>query len=583
MLMGCASQFLASNFHRFSQFRHCSTSSPALLAVDWGTTCFRCYVLDGSGKTISELADEKAGMLSTSKSGAGFENVLETKLSCFDNNLIADLPIVVAGMAGARSGWFEVPYVPIPVCFEEISNGVHRFTFKGRDVSILPGISRENIKEKEVLEDVMRGEETQIIGASTLLESPMEKEFFCLPGSHSKWAEVSFSDPYESKIEHFRTYVTGEMYSMVSSHSVIAPLLTSDGTDVSESQEHWTESDMLAFEEGLKIARNEGGLLHNIFRLRAMGVGNEVPSSSKLQQILSGVLIGSEVEGFRLDFENEDIRKVNIVGSKKLCERYQHALSLAGFSSTTIDGSKAVCAGIFHVAKTLGVINDEKMMKEEYNRKDDKIKSYHLNLQSHLQQCPLIAILRGVPPEEAATVGKMLVAAGFSIIEVPLNSPDPLRSIKALVDAVGDEALIGAGTVLSVEDVEKVKSAGGELIISPNTNREVIQATKRAGMISLPGAITPTEAFTALEAGADGLKIFPANIASPSAIKALRAVLPSDCPLIPVGGVDTINFNAFQEAGACGFGIGSFLYSPEMTFGEVEEKANELIHAINKS
>lgn len=172
---------------------------------------------------------------------------------------------------------------------------------------------------------------------------------------------------------------------------------------------------------------------------------------------------------------------------------------------------------------------------------------------------PLIAILRGLPPEEALPIGQALVSSGFGLIEVPLNSPDPLHSI-ALMAAHFPSAVVGAGTVLTTQQVREVHAAGGQMVISPNFNEAVVKETLRLGMVSLPGIATPTEAFAALAAGAHALKLFPAEAASPAVVKAMLAVLPTGTRILPVGGIGTDNIGPWLAAGASGFGIGSSLY-----------------------
>jgi 2-dehydro-3-deoxyphosphogalactonate aldolase len=197
-----------------------------------------------------------------------------------------------------------------------------------------------------------------------------------------------------------------------------------------------------------------------------------------------------------------------------------------------------------------------------------------------LQRCPLIAILRGVAPDEVVAIGEALIDAGFTLIEVPLNSPEPLASIELLAKAFSDRAVIGAGTVLRTVEVAAVQSAGGTMIISPNTNIEVIAATARAGLVSLPGAATPSEAFAALDAGATALKLFPAEGSSPTVLKAVRAVLPSDVRVLPVGGITADNLTPWLKAGAAGFGLGSALYKPGRTPAEVAAEARRFIAGL---
>lgn len=200
----------------------------------------------------------------------------------------------------------------------------------------------------------------------------------------------------------------------------------------------------------------------------------------------------------------------------------------------------------------------------------------------HFASCPLVAILRGLPPGDAEAVGEALVAAGFGLIEVPLNSPDPFTSIARLAARFGNEALIGAGTVLDPADVSRVADAGGGLIVSPNTDPRVIRAAKASGMAAAPGSFTPSECFAALEAGADALKLFPAEAAPPSVVKAMRAVLPPDVPLIAVGGITPESMVGYRAAGADGFGLGSALYSPGMPAAEVAARARAFVTALEE-
>lgn len=195
-------------------------------------------------------------------------------------------------------------------------------------------------------------------------------------------------------------------------------------------------------------------------------------------------------------------------------------------------------------------------------------------------RCPLIAILRGIRPDEAVAVGHALVEAGFSLIEVPLNSPVPFDSIARLAAELRGKAVIGAGTVLTVEQVREVKAAGGQMIISPNMDAEVIRTSVAEGLVSLPGVATPTEAFAALAAGSHGLKLFPAEASSPAVLKAMRAVLPDQTRLIPVGGISPERMAPWTAAGAAGFGLGSALYTPGSSAELVKARGLDFCRAL---
>lgn len=194
-------------------------------------------------------------------------------------------------------------------------------------------------------------------------------------------------------------------------------------------------------------------------------------------------------------------------------------------------------------------------------------------LDTYLKDLPLIAILRGVTPDEIVAVGRALHDAGFRVIEIPLNSPQPYESIRRLTAELGESCLIGAGTVLTEAQVAEVDAAGGRLIVSPNANLAVIRASKAAGLVSAPGVATPSEGFAALDAGADSLKLFPAEQLGPAVVKAWRAVFPKELALLPVGGITPDNMGPYVAAGANGFGLGSALYKPGLSAAQVSVNA----------
>jgi 2-dehydro-3-deoxyphosphogalactonate aldolase len=203
-----------------------------------------------------------------------------------------------------------------------------------------------------------------------------------------------------------------------------------------------------------------------------------------------------------------------------------------------------------------------------------------MDMKAWLTRCPLVAILRGVRPDEVEGIGDVLLDAGFTIIEVPLNSPDPIESIRRLAARCGDRALVGAGTVLDPADCARIAAAGGRLVVTPHADPDVVRAAKAAGLLAVPGFMTPGEAFALLRAGADGLKLFPAEAASPAVVKALLAVLPAGTAILPVGGIEAGNMGPWRAAGAAGFGIGSAIYKPGDSAATVADKARRLLAAL---
>lgn len=200
-------------------------------------------------------------------------------------------------------------------------------------------------------------------------------------------------------------------------------------------------------------------------------------------------------------------------------------------------------------------------------------------MKAWLDPLPLVAILRGLTPDESIDIGHVLVAAGFRMLEVPLNSPQPFESIRRLAGTLGEATLVGAGTVLDPADVARVANVGGRLIVMPHADVAVIRAAKAAGLLCVPGVATPTEAFAALAAGADGLKLFPAEQSSPAVLKAWRAVLPREVPVLPVGGIAPDTMAPWVAAGAAGFGIGSSLYAPDRSLDDTSQRARAFAQA----
>jgi 2-dehydro-3-deoxyphosphogalactonate aldolase len=198
-----------------------------------------------------------------------------------------------------------------------------------------------------------------------------------------------------------------------------------------------------------------------------------------------------------------------------------------------------------------------------------------------LKRWPLVAILRGIKPVEALDIGTMLVETGFTIIEVPLNSPEPFKSIVRIAKRLGDRALVGAGTVTDWEQVTKVADAGGRVIVMPHADERVVEAARRRNLFVMPGFATPTEAFRMIDAGADAIKLFPAEANPPKVLRSLRAVLPKEVPILPVGGITPQKMYDYWVAGADGFGLGSALYKPGMSVAQVGKAAADFRLALN--
>jgi 2-dehydro-3-deoxyphosphogalactonate aldolase len=206
-----------------------------------------------------------------------------------------------------------------------------------------------------------------------------------------------------------------------------------------------------------------------------------------------------------------------------------------------------------------------------------------MNLEHALETCGIVAILRGVTPDEVVAVSQTLYDAGIRVVEVPLNSPEPFTSIEKLSKAFVDKMVVGAGTVLNVQDVNLLKAHGGQISVSPDCNEATISRAVELGMIPLPGVFTPTEAFAAIRAGAKHLKLFPAEVASPATVKAWKAVLPKHIQIYAVGGVTPENMGDWLAAGASGFGIGSSIFKPGISMAKISESAHSLVSAWKRA
>jgi 2-dehydro-3-deoxyphosphogalactonate aldolase len=252
------------------------------------------------------------------------------------------------------------------------------------------------------------------------------------------------------------------------------------------------------------------------------------------------------------------------VGSVALSERYRRAIAfICGTEAKVVDGAVAIGHGLHRIWQEVLRARESETLQQRW------VKALHA--------CPIVAILRGLEPHDAVPIGRALVEAGVRIIEVPLNSPKPFLSISSLVAMAPADVVIGAGTVLTTQQVSQVAEAGGKLIVSPNIEESVVRRSKELGLLSLPGCATPTEAFAALRFGADGVKAFPGEDIPPKIVKAWRAVLPKDTLLIPTGGVTVENMSTYWDAGVNGFGIGSNIFKPGETPASIKEKAEKFV------
>jgi 2-dehydro-3-deoxyphosphogalactonate aldolase len=461
-----------------------------------------------------------------------------------------------------------------------------------------------------------------------------------LPGTHSKWAQVGKLSEGDPVIEAFRTFMTGEVFSVLKEHSILGKLMTASPEEQHDFHEHVAAKRPIpcGFAHGVRRAVQSSqpgsgaNLLSDLFTARTVGLCDPGLPTTQLEPYLSGLLIGHEMAG-GLAWENkmtgsspggssqENSAPLVLVGRNALVDLYYEAAKIikeaaAGGSGlihakreiVRVDGDMAACAGLklvrsarLKLASVGG--NVPSSSQRAIPGPDPEARAFKpgsftavsspvpssqqqpsttVLLSAALHKCPIVAILRGLPTAHAAEVCDALVAAGIHLIEVPLNSPTPFASVEAMVASLGhsSEVLIGCGTVLTQEQVARVHGSGGTLVVSPNTDLDVIRATKALpGMISLPGCLTPTECFAALGAGADALKIFPAGGLGPGHIKDVSVVLPKHTLVLPVGGISQDNIAQFAAAGASGFGIGGALYKPGDSPDLVFERATAFIKA----
>eukprot|EP00929_Paragymnodinium_shiwhaense_P054362 TRINITY_DN27239_c0_g3_i3.p2 TRINITY_DN27239_c0_g3~~TRINITY_DN27239_c0_g3_i3.p2 ORF type:complete len:348 (+),score=64.44 TRINITY_DN27239_c0_g3_i3:116-1159(+) len=320
-----------------------------------------------------------------------------------------------------------------------------------------------------------------------------------------------------------------------------------------------------AFDLGVLRSRRSEGLLHQLFTCRTEGLSGNLTADAT-PSYLSGLLIGHEIREAMAS--NSTPQHVTVIGNGALIDRYRRAFLLGcGVQVQHVDGAEAVAQGLWNIWKAVRVKEANKNLVERFKEA--------------AAECPIVAILRGLVPADAKGTGKALMDAGVRILEVPMNSPNALESIKIIADIAPEGVIVGAGTVLTPEQVDEVAKAGGKLIVSPNVDEAVVRRSKALGLFSLPGCNTPSEAFAALKYGADGVKAFPGEHLTPKILKAWRAVLPKEALLTPTGGITVDNMKEYWDAGVNGFGIGSNIFKPGDAPSAVGAKAVDFVRAAS--
>eukprot|EP00927_Polykrikos_kofoidii_P007655 TRINITY_DN13149_c0_g1_i1.p1 TRINITY_DN13149_c0_g1~~TRINITY_DN13149_c0_g1_i1.p1 ORF type:complete len:547 (+),score=122.46 TRINITY_DN13149_c0_g1_i1:94-1734(+) len=520
----------------------------ALVGVDWSVDNITAYLLDSSGRLLEVLDKSRPEKTSNDDGTAANAEELDSLLHTGKSPLWRekDTLVLLCGMAGSRNGWKQLPDVLTPACSRKVVVGASSHQLKdGRQALIVPGVAHQTF-EGGVAEKVW-GESILSFGA---FESEDVGRLVVVPGRQCKWLRGGATG-----ITSFQTQMSGEVFSMMKLCGVVG--------EVEESASDHVD----AFEAGLGRYCSEGELLK--FLASCQQDGRHMKPEA-LSSYVSGVIIGYELRNACGDGKQIGIpNSTTIVTNDALCaSRYRRAFkTLFSIEVNIISIKDAAAAGMMKIW-------------QEVKRSQGMVRATETFFKA-LKECPVVAILRGVKPEEVVGVGKAMVEAGVRIVEVPMNSPEALRSVKLLAEALPPHVAVGAGTVLTPEQAQGVAEAGGTLVISPNADEDVIRRTKELGLISLPGVATPTEAFAALKWGADGLKAFPGEQLPPKVLKAWRAVLPKDCCLLAVGGVTPETMANYWAIGVNGFGIGSNIYSPGDGPEAALEKAKAFVAATN--
>ena len=523
------------------------TTSPSLLAIDWGTTRLRAYLLDDAGSVLDRVGVDE-GIMAVPP--GGFPATLRRHVGPWLQRF-PGIPVVLAGMVGSRNGWVEVPYLPCPTTVPAIGAALTAVDLgDGLQAHIVPGLST---RDAAGAPDVMRGEETKVAGCD------VDDGLVVTPGTHAKWIRLR-----GGRIEGFATFMTGDFYGAFMEHTILGKL----------AEEPVDEA---GFARGL-AAVGAAGRPHppGFLRPHSGADGRHAGRSGRPLSVRPPHRHGSPPRPCPRRERRRHHHRLRRRSRARL--RAGPCLHRPLVPNRSAGGD--VPAGLASPRRRAP--QADARVRPDLPRKDAAM-THRQEFDAAFAACPVIAILRGLKPDEAVDVGEALVAAGIRVLEVPLNSPQPLDSIGRLAQALAGRAVVGAGTVYRVSDVEAVAEAGGTLIVSPNANAAVIGRTKELGLVSAPGVMTPSEAILALDAGADVLKLFPGEVITPAAIRAYAAVMPAGTRLVLVGGVSAANLRDYADTPLAGYGIGSALYKPGLSAAEVGDKARAFLKAYAES
>jgi len=616
-----------------------STPQPLAALVDWGTSALRVYAAEG-GLSPRLLHADAAGGVTAQPPGdaAAFSAALERALAAAGVAACGGA-VVACGMVGSSRGWQEAPYVqllPGADAAASLAAGAIVLTSTvppHRTVYVLPGLrSAGNANEAD---DIMRGEETQCLGAVAAAAA----DVLLLPGTHSKWVVLAAGG-----VASHTTFMTGELFALLSQSSILTTSVGSSAAADEAGRARAGDDaakDDASFLEG---ARQPAPLaaLFSVRTRDVLALPGEERAAVRARgaAFLSGALIAAELREAREWLARRGgsgcgrcgpgpcphpppVPRVLVIGAPALAARYVAALrQQEGWCEPALAADGAAAVGLARVAAALGLqvpagggcsssalppdaaalVLATAPVAPAAAAADEGSgvpaaeaatgppaaapaalhASRAARWQAALAAAPLVVILRGVTPEEAVAVGMAAAAGGARVIEVPLNSPRPLESIAALAAAFRGkpQVLVGAGTVLSPQDVAAAAAAGAELVLAPNADPAVIAAARALGMLTWPGVATATEALAALTAGASGLKLFPCTALSPATVRALRAVLPAGTGMLAVGGVDARNALEYTAAGAAAAGVGTALYAPGDAPATVEERVRAFLRAV---